>query len=208
MPGALRRRQLLDVALEAFAAGGYHDTSMEEIADAAGVTKPVLYQHFRSKQELYLELIETVGRGLVADIESKIAASDSAYHRVLAGFRAYFEFVADRTSAFRLVFGSGARGTEEFADAIQALESELAETVARYIDAGIDDQEREMFGYAIVGLAEVTSRRWVAEHGGEGSPAQLDLSEADQLATDLADLLWAGLRALPATGVRARSSIN
>ena len=61
LPAARRRRQLLDVALELFAAHGYHATSMNDIAEAAGVTKPVLYQHFRSKRELYLELLEDVG---------------------------------------------------------------------------------------------------------------------------------------------------
>ena len=62
LPAARRRRQLLDVALELFAARGYHTTSMNDIAEAAGVTKPVLYQHFRSKRELYLELLEDVRR--------------------------------------------------------------------------------------------------------------------------------------------------
>ena len=56
LPAAERRRQLLDVALHAFAEHGYHDTSMNDVAEAAGVTKPVLYQHCASKKALYQEL--------------------------------------------------------------------------------------------------------------------------------------------------------
>src|SRR5258706_128056 len=68
LPAARRRRQLLDVALDVFAASGFHQTSMEDVAEAAGVTKPVLYQHFGSKRELYLELLEDVGGQMMAAV--------------------------------------------------------------------------------------------------------------------------------------------
>ena len=62
MPAAERREQLLAVALDVFARQGFHETSMNEVAEAAGITKPVLYQHFDSKRELYLARIEEAGR--------------------------------------------------------------------------------------------------------------------------------------------------
>src|SRR5437764_485619 len=62
LPAVQRRRQLLDVSLEVFAGRGFHAASMAEVAQAAGVTKPVLYQHFGSKRELYLELLDDVGQ--------------------------------------------------------------------------------------------------------------------------------------------------
>ena len=65
LPADQRRQQLLDVAREVFAASGFHATSMDDIADAAGVTKPVLYQHFPSKRALYVELLEDTGRQLL-----------------------------------------------------------------------------------------------------------------------------------------------
>lgn len=194
MPAAARRSQLLEVALERFAAGGYHDTSMEEIADAAGVTKPVLYQHFHSKQELFLELLDIEGRELLDDVTSRAAAETHPYQRVLAGFRAYFDFVCKRTSAFQLLFGSGARTADEFADSVRRLEEAIASVIAHFIDADIDDGHRNLLGYAIVGLGEVAGRRWVA------SREMLDPVEADVLATRLADLVWAGLRGLPPDG--------
>lgn len=193
MPAAARRRQLLEVALERFAVGGYHETSMEEIADAAGVTKPVLYQHFPSKQGLFLELLDTVGEDLRDDVESRAAAESQPYARVLAGFRAYFDFVSSRTSAFQLLFGSGARLSDEFAESVRRVEEGIAVVIARFIEADIDDEHRDLLGHAIVGLGEVAARRWVAAH----SPGRMDPGEADRLAVRLADLVWAGLRGLP-----------
>ena len=75
LPAVRRRRQLLDVALEVFAGRGYHGTSMEEVAEAAGVTKPVLYQHFDSKRELYRELLTDVGQRLVEEVLKATASA-------------------------------------------------------------------------------------------------------------------------------------
>ncbi len=199
LPAARRRRQLLEVALDRFAASGFHGTSMEEIADAAGVTKPVLYQHFGSKQVLYLELLEMVGAELLDAVVAAAAAEREPYRRVLAGFRAYFRFVVERTSGFQLLFGSGARQADEFADAVWGLEAGVAGTIGAFIEADIDESHRDLLGYAIVGLGEVTARRWVNERGVSG--ARLDPAEAEVLARRLSDLVWAGLRGLPG-GVR------
>jgi len=194
LPAAVWRNQLLEVALDRFAAKGYHDTSMEDIADAAGVTKPVLYQHFDSKHELFLELLDSVGQEFLQGIANRAAAETNPYQRVLAGFRAYFQFVSERTSAFQLVFGGGARLTDDFADSVRRLESDIAELIGQFIDADIDDEHRDLLGHAIVGLGEVAGRRWVAR---QGSSEQLDPAEAERMAVRLADLAWAGLRGLP-----------
>jgi AcrR family transcriptional regulator len=196
MPAAARRHQLLDVALVRFAASGYQGTSMDEIADAAGVTKPVLYQHFSSKRQLFAELLTSEGRRLLADVQSRAAAQTQPYQRLLAGFRAYFGFVCQRTSAFQLLFGSGARLADEFADFVRQTEESMAAVIARFIEADIDEAHRDLLGHAIVGLGEVAGRRWVNHHG----PGPLDPSEADQIAVRLADLVWAGLRGLPPAG--------
>jgi AcrR family transcriptional regulator len=198
MPAAERRTQLLDVALERFAATGYHATSMEDIADAAGVTKPVLYQHFHSKQELYSELLDTVGKGLLSDLAGRAAAESDPYQQVLAGFRAYFSFVCERTSAFQLLFGSGARLADEFTESVRGLEEAIAATIAGFIRADISDEHRDLLGHAIVGLAEVAARRWMARQGdSESDITELNPTEAERMAVRLADLVWAGLRGLP-----------
>jgi AcrR family transcriptional regulator len=194
MPAAARRRQLLEVALDRFAAKGFHETSMEDIADAAGVTKPVLYQHFQSKQQLYLVLLDTVGEQLLAEVTDRAAAENTPYQQVLAGFRAYFEFVCEKQSAFRLLFGGEARLDDEASATVQRLEEGIAATVGRFIEADIDTEHRDLLGYAIVGLGEVAARWWVDRHE---RPAALNREEGERMALRLADLVWAGLRSLP-----------
>ena len=196
LPAARRRTQLLEVALERFAANGFHGTSMEEIADAAGVTKPVLYQHFGSKRTLYLELLETVGDELLDAVATRAAAEAEPYQRVLAGFRAYFQFVGERTSAFQVLFGNGSRQTDEFADTVGSVEASVAGAIGTFIDADIDPSHRDLLGYAIVGLGEVTARLWVSRHEESGED-RFDPAEAELLAVRLSDLVWAGLRGLP-----------
>src|SRR6266513_4935230 len=136
LPAPRRRRQLLDVALEVFAERGYHRTSMNDLAEAAGVTKPVLYQHFRSKRALYLELLEDVGGRLRDAIDKATTEAGTPREQVQSGFRAYFEFVAAQQQAFQLLFGGGARRDEEFADAVRHVEVSIADRIAALI--GVD----------------------------------------------------------------------
>ncbi|MGH9061793.1 MAG: TetR/AcrR family transcriptional regulator, partial [Acidimicrobiales bacterium] len=193
LPAARRRSQLLEVAQQLFGARGFHDTSMEDIADAAGVTKPVLYQHFPSKRDLYLELLQAVGDELLEAVTSSATAASGPQQQVRAGFDAYFWFVSERTSAFRVLFGTGARTTDEFSELVRQFEASVAGTIGSLIEAGVSCEHRELLGYAIVGLAEVTARQWLARNrtGGGGGLEQLDPAEGQRLAGQLADLVWA-----------------
>jgi AcrR family transcriptional regulator len=185
LPAARRRRQLLDVAVERFAAKGFHATSMEEIADAAGVTKPVLYQHFRSKRTLYLELLDDMGRELMDAIGKATAAAGAPRLQVEAGMAAYVRFMTDRPQAFPLLFGSGARRDPEFADAVRRVEDSIADAVAALIEADVDATHRRVLAAGIVGMAEGVLRHWIAG----GRPV-----EPDALVRQVAELAWAGLR--------------
>lgn len=186
LPAPRRRTQLLGVALRVFADRGYHQTSMNDVAEAAGVTKPVLYQHFRSKRALYLELLEDVGGRLREAIDKATREATSPRDQVHQGFVAYFEFVAAEQPAFQLLFGSGARRDEEFADAVRRVEVSIAESIAALIVVeGLDDARRLLLAHGIVGVAEGTSRHWLA-NGLAGS--------ASELAEQVASLAWAGLR--------------
>jgi AcrR family transcriptional regulator len=187
LPAHQRRRQLLDTALEVFATEGFHATSMNDVADAAGVTKPVLYQHFTSKRQLYLELLEDVGARLGQEIESATSSAGGPHEQVEKGFVAYFRFVLENRSAYQLLFGGGSRRDAEFAEAVRRVEEHLAESVASLIEADIDADHRRMLAYGLVGMAEGTSRFWVAE--------DLDIDPLI-LARQVADLAWAGLRGI------------
>jgi AcrR family transcriptional regulator len=186
LPASQRRRQLLAVALQAFGTSGFHNTSMSALAAAAGVTKPVLYQHFRSKRELYLEVLRDSGGRLRDELGKAVADATSAHSQVAAGFRSYFQFFADEPFAFEVLFGDGSRRDDEFAREAHAVEESIAENVAQLI--AIDDLpelDRQVLAFGIVGLAEGASRYWMSHH--------IELAPSD-LAARVADLAWYGLR--------------
>ncbi|MFP5327028.1 MAG: TetR/AcrR family transcriptional regulator [Acidimicrobiia bacterium] len=185
LPAAERRRQLLDTALEVFGTSGYHGASMAAVAEAAGVTKPVLYQHFTSKRDLFLQLLADVGARLGDVIAKSTADATGPHAQVTAGFEAYFAFVAENEAAFRLLFGSGTFEDPAFSEAVRQVEGALAEAVAGLIHADLDDEHRRLLGHGIVGLAETTVRHLLGT-GGVTDPAR----EAKRVA----DLAWAGLR--------------
>src|SRR6201989_2518108 len=106
MPRRERRAQLLGSAREVFVAQGYHAAAMEDIAVRAGVSKPVLYQHFPGKLELYLALLDQHADELEAQVRRALSASPDNAARVGASVAAYYEFVDRDGEAFRLVFES------------------------------------------------------------------------------------------------------
>ena len=131
-----RREQLLAVALSTFAGAGYHETSMNDVADAAGVTKPVLYQHFESKRDLYQALLDDVGHRLVTAVTSATADAENGRQRTERGFRAYFHWVAENREAFLLLFGGSSRVDPEFAEAVRRVTAQAADAIAPLIDVG------------------------------------------------------------------------
>jgi len=188
LPAARRREQLLEVALHVFAERGFHQTSMNDVADAAGVTKPVLYQHFSSKRALYLELLELVSSRLMAAIDEATSTAAGPREQVERGLRAYFRFVVDSNDEYRLMFGGGTRRDVEFAQEATRLERSIAEVIAELITvAGLADRERLLLAHGIVGLAEGATRHWVTD--------DLDL-DPDDVAARMADLAWRGLRGI------------
>jgi AcrR family transcriptional regulator len=192
LPAALRRRQLLDVAIAVFAQRGFHATSMTEVAEAAGVTKPVLYQHFSSKRALYLEALEDVGLRLRQEIEKATTDAPGPREQVERGLDAFFGFVADEQAAFTLLFGSGTRRDEEFAAFVADVERSIAQSVAGMLEvAGLGVAERALIAFAIVGLAEGSARHWIAS--GLQPPAA-------ELARLVGRVAWAGLRGLTPAG--------
>ncbi|MDQ1468000.1 MAG: hypothetical protein QOH10_2415 [Actinomycetota bacterium] len=193
LPAEQRRRQLLDVALDVFAERGFHSTSMDEVALAAGVTKPVLYQHFPSKRALYVELLEDVGSQLLARLTSATDRASTGRQRVEEGFGAYFGFVDENRSAFRLLFGASVRNDPEFAVVADRFIDHATAVVSTLIEIPVPEEHRLMLANALVGIAEATSRRSLA--GGEGV-------DAARLAAWIAEFAWFGLR-----GVRAGDDV-
>jgi AcrR family transcriptional regulator len=200
-----RRRQLFEVALSLFAEHGYAATTMDEIAEAAGVTKPLVYQHFESKRALYLELMDVFSREVVTRIVAATATAVGPRQQVELGFAAYFELMVDNEEAFRLLYGRDAPDDHELGAALRRVEETIAQAIDPLIDAGLDPGHRMLLAHAVVGMAEGASRHWLDTSRHQPDPDPLEAvapprpdqdrrAEADRLATRLADFAWAGLR--------------
>ena len=188
LPAAERREQLLRVAVTVFADKGFTATSMNDVADAAGVTKPVLYQHFSSKRELFIELLTDIGNELKETIAKATAAAGGPRQQVEDGFLAYFHYVDANTDSFRVLFGSGARRDPEFAAFASAVEAQIADVVAELIVVHHHPAaQRELLAHGIVGMTEAACRYWLA-HDRE--------PDASMLAAQLSRLAWSGMRGL------------
>lgn len=174
---------------------------MDEIAEAAGVTKPLLYQHFSSKRALYLELVDSVAEELVAEIALATTAAAGPREQVEDGFAAYFRMVVTHETAFRLLYGRSSPRDPELGTALRRVEDAIAEAIDPLIAAGLDPGHRRFLAYGVVGMAEGASRHWI-ETRAEGADGSRDVGpfddEAQRLARRLANLAWAGLRAVHA----------
>src|SRR5438046_8081581 len=104
LPRSARRKQLLAAAQEVFVAQGYHAAAMDDIAERAGVSKPVLYQHFPGKLDLYLALLDAACDDVIDNCRRALAATHDNKTRVAAAMAAFYAYVAADGGAFRLVF--------------------------------------------------------------------------------------------------------
>jgi AcrR family transcriptional regulator len=191
LPAGERRDQILEVAVQVFARRGYHGTSMNDVAEAAGVTKPVLYQHFDSKQALYLALIDDVGERMSTAIAKATAGAVNGKTQTELGFQAYFRWVADDHDAFLLLFATQANRDAAATRAIRKITDDAAAAIAPLIAVDVDPEQQRTLAHGLVGLAEGVSRRLV-ERGEDFDP--------DELGRLVAQLAWAGLRSLSPKG--------
>jgi AcrR family transcriptional regulator len=190
LPRPARRRQLLGAAQEVFVAQGYHAAAMDEIADRAGVSKPVLYQHFPGKLELYLALLDESADELVASVRAALSSTTDNKQRVPATFKAFFDYVSDSGEAFRFVFESDLGNEPAVRERLERTMSECADMISQFIreDAGLGDDEAHLLGVGLVGMAQVSSRYWLSTKGAIPKDA------AEQL---LARLAWRGISGWP-----------
>lgn len=191
LPAEERREQLLAVAREVFAGTGFHDTSMNDVAREAGVTKPVLYQHFASKRELYKAVLLDVGERLQTDVIAAAAGAMSPKEQIETGLTAYLDFVEGDPAGFQVLFTGVSREDDEWAAITSDVERAVADGIAELIQVdGMSDAHRQALARGVFGLAEGMVRYWISDE----SPA-LDRAE---LVRDLVTLAWGGLRGLDA----------
>ncbi|GAB16632.1 putative TetR family transcriptional regulator [Gordonia effusa NBRC 100432] len=184
--------QLLDAASEIFVERGYHSAGMDEIAIHAGVSKPVLYQHFPSKLDMYIAVVDSHAEKLVSDVNSALSGTTDNRQRVRAAVQAFFDFIDQDNSGYRLIFSSDAMdpavirrvegATEACVDAIYGLVMH---------DSGLDPYRSRMLAAGLVGASQVNARYWLE--------ARRPIDKQTAVDTTVA-LLWGGLSAVPMHG--------
>ncbi len=178
--------------MEVFVARGYHAAAMDEIAERAGVSKPVLYQHFPGKQELYLALLDESVERLVEAVGNAIRSTTDNRQRVNATFAAYFGYVAEHRGTFKLVFESDFTNEPAVREKLDAAGRACADLVSQVIreDAGLADDEAYLLSIGLLGMAQVSARYWLSTLG------SIPREAAEQL---VARLAWRGISGWPRT---------
>jgi AcrR family transcriptional regulator len=190
LPRSARRAQLLDAAREVFVTQGYHAAAMDDIADRAGVSKPVLYQHFPGKLELYLALLDEGTERLVETVRASLASTTDNKARVHATIAAYYDFVANNGGVFRLVFESDLTSQAEVRERVDSANKRCADLVTDVIaeDAGLGPHEAHLLAVGLTGLAQVSARAWLDGDAGV---------ERDTAVRLLSGLAWRGISGFP-----------
>jgi AcrR family transcriptional regulator len=178
--------------MEVFVARGYHAAAMDEIAERAGVSKPVLYQHFPGKQELYLALLDESVERLIEAVAGAMHSTADNRQRVNATFAAYFGYVAEHSGTFKLVFESDFTSEPAVRARLDAADRKCADLISQVIreDAGLADDEAYLLSIGLLGMAQVSARYWLSTLG------SIPREAAEQL---VARLAWRGISGWPRT---------
>lgn len=194
LPRRARRTQLLSAALEVFVAQGYHGAAMDDIAVRAGVSKPVLYQHFPGKLELYLALLDRSCDEIIEATRLALASTEDNKQRVAATMQAFFGYVARDEGAFRLVFESDLTNDPLVRERVDRVTIACADLIAPLIrdDTGLPAPHAQLLAVSLVGMGQVSARYWLDEN--LANIAGLNQSLAANL---VAGLAWRGIGGYP-----------
>ncbi|MDE3720583.1 TetR/AcrR family transcriptional regulator [Nocardiopsis sp. N85] len=190
MTGEERRRQLLEIGRALFAERGFDATSVEEIAARAGVSKPVVYEHFGGKEGLYAVVVDQEMRALVGMVSEALGA-DSARNKIEKAALALLRYVEENTVGFRVLTRDShvASGTGSFASLINDIASQVEYImVDEFAERGYDPALAPMYAQALVGMWALTGQWWL----------EVRRPKREVVAAHLVNLAWNGLSSLEA----------
>jgi AcrR family transcriptional regulator len=190
LPAAARRAQLVEIGRRVFAQRGYEATSVEEIAERAKVSKPIVYEHFGGKEGLYAVVVDREVEHIVGSIEAAVS-SGTPRERLDGAALAFMTYVKERPDGFAVLLRDAPpskRGGEmpalmyDLADRVGGIFAEIFRT------AGYDAKAAPIYAHALVGMVAFVGQWWT-----EASKAP----PAEAVASHIAALAWMGLRHLP-----------
>ena len=185
---SVRMEQLLDAAEQAFAEQGYSATSIEHLAQSAGVSRPVIYDHFGSKDGIYLACLRRARQLLDESVITAVLAVTDLEERLIAGIDATFAFIEENPARWAAVY-NGVAVAGPVAEEAWRLRLATVDQIAAMIEDAVPDIPRrriESYAHALSGAVEQTERWW------RNTP---DLTRAEAV-RNLAEFAWRGLRHL------------
>ena len=163
MRGPERRAQLLAVARRLFGRSGFHGVSMDQVAREAGVTKPILYDHFDSKEELYIALLDADAQELERQVRAALTAKTGNRERIRRSFQAYFDFVDEHAAGFKLFLQETMGADDVFRSKVQGvrdrIQGEVSDLIVRESKKVVDREDADTVALALVGMVETVARR-------------------------------------------------
>ncbi|MDG4857316.1 TetR/AcrR family transcriptional regulator [Streptomyces sp. T-3] len=192
MPRAVREQQMMDAAVRTFGQRGYRAASMDEIAELAGVSKPLVYLYLNSKEELFTACIRREAAALVEAVRGGITPGEPADQQLWAGLRAFFMHTAENPDGWAVLHSQARTHGEPFAREVAVMREEIVAFVTLLIAEAAREAhrnpslpEREVAGLAeaLVGAAESLSA-WANVTPGVS---------AKEAAATLMNFAWAGL---------------
>lgn len=185
-----RRAQLLDVARRVFGRYGFHTVTMDTVAKEAGVTKPILYDHFASKRELYLALLDADLATLKERVHTALESSPGNRERIRASLQTYFDFVDDHAEGFRILMQEAVGAERDFREIVDRFRvevlGEVTQVIVRESEGRLDRREAEDVALGLMGMAE-TVAQW--------NPGAPKVERARTVDT-LVRLAWRGITGL------------
>jgi len=158
-----RRKQLLEVARKVFGGRGYHTVTMDDVAKESGVTKPILYDHFPSKRDLYRALLEADLANLKQRVAEALESSPGNRERIRASFQAYFDFVDEEGEGFRLLMQESVGAEREFQEMVFRFRDDVLEEVTNVIlresRGNLDENEAADVALGLIGMVEMVAQR-------------------------------------------------
>jgi len=163
MPAPLRREAILAAAEEVFAANGYHGASLDDIAQAAGISKALIYEHFASKRELHASLITAYVEEIFRRLQANATAGLRGEERLRGGIDAFLSFVEEHREGWRALFRDAA--DPEVGDGVVRVQAQATAVIAALIAADPDaphESERaiEMHAALLSGAVQSLANWW------------------------------------------------
>lgn len=196
LPRPVREQQMLDSAAQLFGEHGYHAVSMDQIAESVGLSKPMLYAYFDSKEGLCAACLKRAGADAVNAITMSFQASITPEESLFCGLTAFLKFVENEPSSWKLIRDHASYDVDAFQEMVNEIHDDLRQVIEDLTlnasretaaDPFSDDRFRSAFAWSLFGAASAMADRWLR------SDTQ---APAEDCVSDLMNFFWIGERAL------------